>query len=1239
MSPGFAGLSHSQSGAEGLEFVDDLKRDISSFLGTPEAGEEDNLLDCLQGSLCYMCPEDCSEDRWREARASSNDGVVQPSALAPSEAEARIFGAPPLSSKIRWPHRPQEHASDRWRSLLHGCGSPGGGGGSSGSDSGGGGSDSEKDAARARLRARRPSLPSQRGYAGDGMNGGMRGDFRSQRRELSEGGGFGTYGENMRRGRRNTRSRPDLRRGVCASPDLRGGGSSSSSTEGRQPQVNMDDLLRFTSCFESSNLQYAVYNTEDAAYDLVVENDVHTRGHTQWFYFAVRNGRLGETVRFRIVNMSKAKSLFNLGMKPLFWSEAGAAEHSNLRGCSSSSSSFPLDAGPATEMWRRCPGNVRYYPSKVGNGGKHHTLDFEYTFEFPGDSVFFAYCVPFTYSMLRTTLSAVAADPVASSRSRIRCLCNTTGNVRCDLVEISNFAISRRAKKAVVVSSRVHPGESNASWLVQGLMNFLLSDSVEAQVLRDYFVWQIVPMLNPDGVICGNYRCGLTGVDLNRQWRRPNQDLHSTIYKVKKLIAYLKKKARLCLYLDLHGHSRKCGIFSYACGNYPKDDYRRYAVRMFPKLVSMLTPEFEYSSCKWRVGKGKRGTGRVVVSKDVGLVNTYTIEASFYGAVMREQPQEAEHKDKGAGSDSEGSDHEGASPTAVVRDAIDQEAARQVAPVQMVIFTPTKLEEFGTNLARALILQQNLGPIVQLAMKRRLQKEMEQKRQSEDSSEDCAKLLPSSEPSVPAAASDSENTTPSAGSDGNLSDSEDDACRAASKAAEPGLDAFEPPTQAEEAERPYLGIDVAEVMHDLEVLPDDSEEAETASGSDSDPSEDNLIPEDLVRLVRMLSRKRKSASAPPPSTTHSTSGPSGGSKSGNGSGNHTNQASTSSLPRAKTDLCTPPRKSPTKRKSRTGESKGRRSERRAAAAMAQTMRLEPRPTALARVVAFGQTTYVVPPGRCGPSASAASHSPVSPPSSTSPGCVRSPSDTQRGFCAGWSQPPWPAIPTALGRPVLGRDVSQLNAIGSAHSEAFVLLGTPPKDRFAFPQGGVGDIRRAQAPGSMGRLTLGHGDFGRLSEETRSRVCVRNASSTMLQFHRTYASAPLQASQASQLASASDAFGGVAGAMPAQGSSPTGPDRASVRAHSCSRSLSRPGSACARSTLRVATPLFVGAEGESVVAALSRIAAIDGAGAEACVMDVGAFEDGTTSSRANTQIVPFGRTPRLCASMPPTVRRL
>ena len=33
----------------------------------------------------------------------------------------------------------------------------------------------------------------------------------------------------------------------------------------------------------------------------------------------------------------------------------------------------------------------------------------------------------------------------------------------------------------------------------------------DAKILRDNFVFKIVPMLNPDGVINGNYRCSLAG--------------------------------------------------------------------------------------------------------------------------------------------------------------------------------------------------------------------------------------------------------------------------------------------------------------------------------------------------------------------------------------------------------------------------------------------------------------------------------------------------------------------------------------------------------------------------------------------------------------------------------------------------------------------------------------------------------------------------------------------------------
>jgi hypothetical protein len=68
----------------------------------------------------------------------------------------------------------------------------------------------------------------------------------------------------------------------------------------------------------------------------------------------------------------------------------------------------------------------------------------------------------------------------------------------------------------VFVSARVHPGETPSSYVMEGLLEFLLSETPAAVGLRRRVVFKVVPMLNPDGVVHGNYRCSTVGQDLNR---------------------------------------------------------------------------------------------------------------------------------------------------------------------------------------------------------------------------------------------------------------------------------------------------------------------------------------------------------------------------------------------------------------------------------------------------------------------------------------------------------------------------------------------------------------------------------------------------------------------------------------------------------------------------------------------------------------------------------------------------
>ena len=49
-------------------------------------------------------------------------------------------------------------------------------------------------------------------------------------------------------------------------------------------------------------------------------------------------------------------------------------------------------------------------------------------------------------------------------------------------------------------------------------------------------MFKLIPMLNPDGVIVGNSRTSLAGVDLNRTYKKPRRDIFPTVFHTKALL-------------------------------------------------------------------------------------------------------------------------------------------------------------------------------------------------------------------------------------------------------------------------------------------------------------------------------------------------------------------------------------------------------------------------------------------------------------------------------------------------------------------------------------------------------------------------------------------------------------------------------------------------------------------------------------------------------------------------------
>ena len=217
-------------------------------------------------------------------------------------------------------------------------------------------------------------------------------------------------------------------------------------------------------------------------------------------------------------------------------------------------------------------------------------------------------------------------------------LCQDLSGVDVPLLTITEDADNEEDhsfKRVLIVTSRVHPGETNGSWIGEGFLSWICSDDKEAVYLRKRLVIKMVPMLNPDGVIMGNYRTGFAGNDLNRKFLAPSKQLHPTVFAMKKLVEEIQlKRQEIWSYIDLHGHSLKKNVFIYT-PQFPVHSPHYYKVKVLPKLVSDLTEMFRFHSCIFRVARGKLTTARAVFSMDYGIHNCYTLEASFAGYLSK----------------------------------------------------------------------------------------------------------------------------------------------------------------------------------------------------------------------------------------------------------------------------------------------------------------------------------------------------------------------------------------------------------------------------------------------------------------------------------------------------------------------------------------------------------------------------------------------------------------------------
>ncbi|KAG2373756.1 hypothetical protein C9374_011845 [Naegleria lovaniensis] len=409
-------------------------------------------------------------------------------------------------------------------------------------------------------------------------------------------------------------SNTDLSSKSSKSSAISGANSQATNSANSQsfPRYTYRGNLMFDASFECGNLEKVV-RVHDFEYELYIRGDTFNPSKKMWFYFKVSNVLKNQKVLFTIMNLSKNKSLYRYGMTPIV-----------------SSSS--------RNRWERIPEKQVYYYRKE-KGSKRNSvsqqgsnlLSFVFVFDNEQDEYKFAYCYPYSYTDLQKFLFFIECKNFPYFKRSL--LCRSVQQRRCDLLTITNIKPSSSSKKRIVMmTSRVHPGETPASYVCHGFISFIVSNHPIAQILRDHLVFKIVPMLNPDGVAIGNYRTCSMGFDLNRHWLNPQEWSQPTIYHVRKYLLELKNdpQSQIDFYMDLHSHSGAFNGFmyvNYASSSSKSDSYDQLR---FPKLLDQKAREFSMNDTKRCKDPSKLGTSRRVLGEVLQVAKyCYTLEVSF----------------------------------------------------------------------------------------------------------------------------------------------------------------------------------------------------------------------------------------------------------------------------------------------------------------------------------------------------------------------------------------------------------------------------------------------------------------------------------------------------------------------------------------------------------------------------------------------------------------------------------
>ncbi len=135
--------------------------------------------------------------------------------------------------------------------------------------------------------------------------------------------------------------------------------------------------------------------------------------------------------------------------------------------------------------------------------------------QFAEETVWIARFVPYTFSDLEQYTKTIETN----SSVTVETPGLTRGGKPIYLWKITDNSTPLETKERVLIHARTHPAEIPSSFLIEGMVDHLLSGSPESLELLQKYEFYIFPMQNVDGVIAGNYRSTPQSENLEVMWK------------------------------------------------------------------------------------------------------------------------------------------------------------------------------------------------------------------------------------------------------------------------------------------------------------------------------------------------------------------------------------------------------------------------------------------------------------------------------------------------------------------------------------------------------------------------------------------------------------------------------------------------------------------------------------------------------------------------------------------------